>query len=738
MTSINFSKMIQHIKMYAGKDCRNPDELQGEDKERSLEIYRSGEEAIGNLNKLADYFEKYGLKNKNNSRWLYASGKKVREKIWNQLKNEEHEEFPTSVTLLIQEREQVELCIVLDYYARNPKLTVLQQHHQFLDMDLRTDSHFFYRVTPKNSRDKIISNESLDEVKKKLLADEYELVELMYILKEEEISAGSWSDLEILKVLDTAFSKVMKAYNSIISNTITVEEVASTLLDKKVKPVSRTQLYREKNMILHGPPGTGKTYHTILYAVSIIEGKTINELIDESYSEVKKRFDSYKAQNQIAFTTFHQSYGYEEFIEGIKPTVDEDGQIKYAIEQGVFKEFCELAGKTQLVQDGAETEIKENAAVWKVSLGRSGNNVLKSDCFEKQRIRIGWDDFGQDPFIRNQIPNSAVLSTLQDFYENMKIGDIVFSLKDSTHIDAIGIITGDASWLSEEANYKRSRNVKWLVTDISEDIFELNHQTNLTQKTIYRLNRISTHQVVHLLQSMVTEGETKLQVNLNEKPHVFIIDEINRGNISKILGELITLLETSKRLGEKEELTVTLPYSKKEFGVPKNVYVVGTMNTADRSIALMDTALRRRFQFIEQLPDENKLENCTIGKINLKNMLKVMNQRIEVLYDREHTIGHAYFMDLQDNTSIDQLKRIFENKIIPLLQEYFYEDFGKIQLILNDLVKDKKHQIIQKQSLPHGLFAKNDLDFSDEHYQINLKALDHEESYIQIYGSTND
>lgn len=589
MTSINFYKMIQHIKMYAGKECRNPDELQGEDKDRSLEIHRSGKEAIDNLNKLADYFEKYELKNKNNSRWLYASGKKAREKIWNQLKNEEHEEFPTSVTLLIQEREQVELCIVLDYYARNPKLTVLQQHHQFLDIDLQTDSHFFYRVTPKNSREKIISDENLDEVKKKLKDDEYELIELIYILKEEEIVAGNWSDLEILKVVDTAFSKIMRAYNSIINNTTTVEEIASTVLEKNVDQTLRTQLYREKNMILYGPPGTGKTYHTILYAVSIIETKTLDQLMNENYSEVKKRFDLYKVKNQIAFTTFHQSYGYEEFIEGIKPTVDEDGQIKYAIEQGVFKEFCELAGKSQLIQEGSEIEIKDSSS--------------------------------------------------------------------------------------------------------------------------------------------------KLQVNLNEKPYVFIIDEINRGNISKILGELITLLETSKRLGENEELTVSLPYSKKEFGVPKNVYVIGTMNTADRSIALMDTALRRRFEFIEQLPDENKLENYIIGNINLKNMLKVMNQRIEVLYDREHTIGHAYFMELQNNDSIHHLKKIFENKIIPLLQEYFYEDFSKIQLIFNDSVKDEQYQIIQKQSLPHGLFSKNDLDLSDDRYKINLKALEHQESYIQIYGS---
>ena len=163
------------------------------------------------------------------------------------------------------------------------------------------------------------------------------------------------------------------------------------------------------------------------------------------------------------------------------------------------------------------------------------------------------------------------------------------------------------------------------------------------------------------------------------KPYILIIDEINRGNISKILGELITLLEPSKRIGSKEELSVTLPYGKENLGVPKNLYIIGTMNTADRSIALLDTALRRRFEFIEMMPDFTLLNKDCEG-MDLQELLQKMNARIEFLLDREHTIGHSFFMEIQ---SINELKGVFTKKIIPLLQEYFYEDYAKIDAVLN-------------------------------------------------------
>ena len=280
------------------------------------------------------------------------------------------------------------------------------------------------------------------------------------------------------------------------------------------------------NQILHGVPGTGKTYSTTSYAVAICNNKKLNEL--GNYADTKRKYDEFKANCRIAFVTFHQSYSYEDFIEGIKPTIV-NGNISYEIASGVFKKFCERA----------KTRPNEN--------------------------------------------------------------------------------------------------------------------------------------------------------------FVFIIEEINRGNISKIFGELITLIEDDKR----EELSVILPCSQEEFTVPRNVYIIGTMNTADRSIALMDTALRRRFNFIEMMPHPELLSN-NIDGVNLQKLLTTLNTRIENLYDRDHIIGHAYFIKCK---TLSDVKAVFLNKIIPMLQEYFYDDAAQIQKVLGDKI------------------------VSLEPYRINVDALNDTETY---------
>ncbi|HFU4214746.1 TPA: AAA family ATPase, partial [Streptococcus suis] len=230
------------------------------------------------------------------------------------------------------------------------------------------------------------------------------------------------------------------------------------------------------------------------------------------------------------------------------------------------------------------------------------------------------------------------------------------------------------------------------------------------------------------------------EIEQNEKPYVFIIDEINRGNISKIFGELITLIECTKREGKPEATEAVLPYSGDPFSIPKNVYILGTMNTADRSIALMDTALRRRFSFLEMMPETDILRSIgadKVGDLNVADMLDVINERIGFLYDREHTIGHAFFTDLKDDASIERLKCIFEKSVIPLLQEYFYEDYQKIQMILGDdgkenpdlkFIKDEK--VIAKKIFKGNV--EDIIDLPEKKYSINKEALSNIQSYIEI------
>ena len=309
----------------------------------------------------------------------------------------------------------------------------------------------------------------------------------------------------------------------------------------------------------------------------------------EKYKEIKEQKvgTSYTKEN-FKFITFHQSYGYEEFVEGIKPVFDsenEDGDITYEISKGIFYQCCE-----------------------------------------------------------NALFLSGYKGKLRDFCD--------------------------------------------LPKDERQNFF-----------------------------------------NENTPKYAIFIDEINRGNISKIFGELITLIEQSKRLGADDEIMVELPYSKEKFGVPSNLYIIGTMNTADRSIALMDTALRRRFEFVEMMPEYDTLNETIIEGINVGEMLKTINERIEYLYDRDHTIGHAYFMGVTD---IKTLANVFKNKILPLLQEYFYDDWEKIRLVLGD------SQFIKEKKSANALF-KSGTDYINDKilYEIDKEAFYDEQNYLKIYNSTS-
>ena len=465
-------------------------------------------------------------------------------------------------------------------------------------------------------------------------------------------------------------------------------------------------MHCELNTILYGPPGTGKTYHTALYAVSIIEETDIEILKKEEYSEILDRYNMYKEADLIEFTTFHQSYGYEEFIEGIKPVVSDDGEMTYKVVPGVFKRFCDKASTPK------SKKIKTNSdpVVWKVSLAKTGDNPVRSECLNNGHVRIGWDEYGEI-ITEDTDFNNGGKAILNAFINEMREGDIVVSCYSESTADAIGIVTGAYSWNPEYSEYKRVRPVKWIAKG-KFNITDINGGKNMTLSAVYKLNNIELEK----LYAYVAE-ETESVVE-NKDKHVFIIDEINRGNVSKILGEAITLIEAGKRKGAEEELQVTLPYSGKKFGVPKNVYIIGTMNTADRSIALMDTALRRRFNFVEMMPQSELFDGIDIDGVSIKTLLETINNRIHYLYDREHTIGHAYFKDVlkEESRNIQTLRRILKNNVIPLLQEYFYDDYDKIAQILGD--GDKK--VFFKEIKASGIVFDGDVKYELDYYNIDI------------------
>ncbi len=444
------------------------------------------------------------------------------------------------------------------------------------------------------------------------------------------------------------------------------------------------------NQILYGPPGTGKTYNTIVKAMEIIGSNSVN-MKDEKgnfknnysfdeYKKLKEEFDNYKNDDRIEFITFHQSYSYEEFVEGIKPYIPEwdaldNVDVKYIGENGIFKRICKKAATPIIKNVDSNLELNENPKIWKVSLMKTGENEIRKDCMENNRIRIGFDKYGEtinDETIFDD-GGSRVLSA---FIDKMEIGDIVLSCYSEKTIDAIGVITSEYKWNSDFSQYKRYREVKWLAKNLNHNILEINNGTKFTLGTVYQLNNMSLKDVLDI----VDEQEQVTSYKENDKPYILIIDEINRGDVSKIFGELITLIEEDKRIGNKYQMKTILPYSKESFGVPNNLYIIGTMNTADRSIALLDTALRRRFDFEEIMPRSELLGGKVVEGINLQTLLTRINERITNKYDRDHQIGHSFLMGV--NTK-EQLERAYKNRILPLLNEYFYNESKTVAEILN-------------------------------------------------------
>ncbi|STZ48396.1 5-methylcytosine-specific restriction enzyme B [Myroides odoratimimus] len=409
---------------------------------------------------------------------------------------------------------------------------------------------------------------------------------------------------------------------------------------------------REKNMnhplnqILYGPPGTGKTYHTINKALSIVENRLTSDLEQEDRKKLKERFDSYIANGQIMFTTFHQSMTYEDFVEGIKPKVDEgteDKSVYYEVEKGIFTQTTERAKEHSV--DKVESK--------KVYTFEDGWNDLVNQALEELNEN-------KELILPIQTPNMGL-----KIVEITDRGNLRLQPKST---EGAGVYT--VSLARVEKLYNAFADLS-AVRNIDKEFRGVIGGSNSTAYWAV-LNDIINK--VNASNDIVFEKQER-------KPYVLIIDEINRGNVSAIFGELITLIEESKRLGNEEALEVTLPYSKEKFGVPNNLHIIGTMNTADRSVEALDTALRRRFTFEEMMPDYDVIESENSFGIDLSELLRTINSRIEVLLDRDHLIGHSYFLNID---SLETLQSRFMNNIIPLLQEYFYGDYGKIGLVLGE------------------------------------------------------
>lgn len=469
------------------------------------------------------------------------------------------------------------------------------------------------------------------------------------------------------------FNKRIDEINK-IRNTKSNNQQKSINLQMEINMSNNLKQIQPLNQILYGSPGTGKTYHTINKALEIIfqnkltkedyeNGKVKEEkLVELSQNELtedlnektenntrkilKACFEKYKNAGQIEFVTFHQSYGYEEFVEGIKaiPTGREgnDGEeMIYDVVDGIFKNLSKIAEENFIVENTQTINHKKR-------------------------------------FILNAKSLNIQAELIEDDENNYRL------LKGSK------IRKGEADSF-KKYNYSHLKNIF-----IEKASFDKNKETD----EYFILNEDYTFQSLSAASSVIlgrmsnglidwkeVENQENQVINIDNqkiKNYILIIDEINRGNISKIFGELITLIEDSKRLGKSEQVEITLPYSGEKFGVPQNLYIIGTMNTADRSIAPIDTALRRRFVFEEMAPNPSLLrKEKTLNiydEVDLKKLLEAINARIEYLYDRDHTIGHAYLIDVK---TLDDLKFAFKNKIIPLLAEYFYEDWENIDLVLN-------------------------------------------------------
>lgn len=441
------------------------------------------------------------------------------------------------------------------------------------------------------------------------------------------------------------------------------------------------------NQILYGPPGTGKTYNTINKAISIANPEFD---LNQDRNIIKQEYNRLVEAGQIVFTTFHQSMSYEDFIEGIKPQIEEDSDgnknVIYEIKDGVFKLISSKAQEKRLGEETVNHQF-----TFEDSWGSIVNEA-----------NIGLDN------------NNPLQLTIQTPNLGLKIVDVTEK----------GNLKLKPMYSEEAKEYIVSYSRTKILHEAFPDLSVIKNIDKEFRAVIGGSNSTAYWSVINYINNKISsEKKSSIQEKaLPSLPHILIIDEISRGNVSQIFGELITLIEESKRLGNPEELQVTLPYSKKKFGVPSNLFIIGTMNTADRSVESLDTALRRRFNFVEMMPDVTVVEDKQFSDYLRAEIMQKVNQRIELLLDRNYTLGHSYFMK-------DDFKASFKNEIIPLLQEYFYNDFGKIGLILGQgFVREKEISKVNHQKIFADFDTINELEVIKSYELIPFEEVDFEDA----------
>ncbi|WP_084148807.1 EVE domain-containing protein [Arenibacter latericius] len=546
----------------------------------------------------------------------------------------------------------------------------------------------------------------------------------------------------------TNFSATEEEFNALLNWKSTTNIMNGAIINSTSKSSNTMSI----NNILYGPPGTGKTYGTIVEALKIVDNDFYRANKNNRAALTRRYQDLLITEwkdgiGQIGFCTFHQSFTYEDFVEGIKPQITKEKNVYYDILPGIFKKICELAdgsrSASKVKKEGNISWTSEQfneAFFYKLSLGEANNpedQEIYEFCIKNNYVAIGFgNDFDYTGMSEKQIKekcakideNSSSGSQLSTFIHGLSKNNYVLISKGNLFVRALGRIVGDYEYHEDSPiRYSHFRKVEWLFVNENIPIEDL-YDTTLTQRTIYKIDHDKLKREFFVSDHGTIESDEK-----KIKPYVLIIDEINRGNVASIFGELITLIEPDKRSGAKEKLEVLLPYSKEKFSVPDNLYIIGTMNTADRSVEALDTALRRRFVFKEVMPDPSLLVGITFNGFNLAQVLTTINDRIEVLLDRDHTIGHSYFIKLERGDT-EGLLNVFKNNIVPLLQEYFYNDYEKIALVLGS-------GFVQENGSKKVVFPKfNNIDEPEQavSYELRNSIDDIEKAVGLLLGGSNE